>query len=205
MVSKVFLFPLPNTMSLNKVVMPYHIFGPGYRTMVNDAVTNQSPIAVVPFRPDGNYSSHACYAGIPQILHRYEDGRMDISLSGEVRCRLKNCINEAPYLIFSCQEEPEFLKLSSRSQFALECILDAMMAWANKSLPHPEQRAAFKTILGDNEALLNYATLFLINENSVRMAIVEESVGDMRAEMILKALGPKEVSLGPFLPPIKWK
>jgi len=202
--SKVFLFPLHTSLTLRKVALPFHIFEPRYRQMVNDALEQEIPIAVLPI-VDGRYAGRVCYGGVPQLLHRYDDGRMEIAISGDTRCRLGDIIQDQPYLICEYQEETENQNLSERTRFARECIYEGLMSWGEQKIPGPEQLETFKGMLAEPESLLSYGNLFLVEGIEQKMRVVEEPSWERKAEMIFKTLGPKEMSLGPFLPPMKWK
>ena len=204
MKSKVFLFPLKTSLTLRKLALPFHIFEARYRQMVNDALEQQLPIAVLPVF-DGRYQGRACYGGIPQLLHRYDDGRMEIAISGDIRCRLGEVTQDHPYLVCEFEEESEDHKLSERSRFARECIHEGLLSWGEQKIPGEDQLETFKGMIADPESLLSYGNLFLVDDIDQKMRVVEARSWEMKAEMIFKALGPKELSLGPFLPPMKWK
>ncbi|MBY0515915.1 MAG: LON peptidase substrate-binding domain-containing protein [Bacteriovoracaceae bacterium] len=205
MEKQVFLFPLNQTITLPKVVLPYHIFEPRYRAMIHAAVKTKTPVSVLPQRPEGDYVGRVCYAGVPTILRTHDDGRMDISLTGEVRCRLTQFISENPYKVFSYLPEEEDKTLSSKSEFARECIYEALAGWAVKSLVEKDQQQAFRHVINDPETLMNYATLFLVQNENTKLMILEERKWDERARILVKEIGPKEISLGPYMPPIRWK
>lgn len=204
MKSKVFIFPLRSSLTLRKVALPFHIFETRYRQMVNDALEQQLPIAVLPIL-DGRLQGRVCYGGIPQLLHRYDDGRMEIAISGDLRCRLGEVTKDQPYLVCDFEQESEDHRLSERSRFARDCIFEGLMSWGEQKIPGADQLETFKGMIADPEGLLSYGTLFLVEDMEQKMGVVEERSWDLKAEMIFKALGPKEVSLGPFLPPLKWK
>lgn len=204
MESKVFLFPLPGSLTLPKVALPFHIFEPRYRAMINAALEQEIPVAVIP-PLSHNYSGRVCYGGVPQLLQRYEDGRMDIAIAGDVRCRLGEMLKTEPYLVSEYEAEDEDATLSAKSAFARECIHDGLVSWGQVKIPGDDQFEIFKRVIKESESLLSYGTLFLVEEMDQKLKVIEERKWDKRAEMIFKTLGPKEVSLGPFLPPLKWK
>ncbi len=200
----VFLFPLPASLTLPKVALPFHIFEPRYQQMVNDALKHETPIAVLPLI-NGELASRICYAGVPQLLNRHEDGRMEIALTGETRCRLGELVKEQPYLVYEFRVEDENEAFSERTKFARECIYDGLISWGEEKVPSEGQLETFKEVLTDPQSLLSYATMFLVEDINERLKIMEARSWETKAAMIFKTLGPKEMSLGPFLPPMKWK
>src|SRR6187431_2059986 len=100
MENKVFLFPLQNSVLFKKVTLPYHIFEPRFRQMISDSIDFQVPVAVVPYNENDDYRNEICVAGMPHILSTYPDGRMDIYITGAIKCRLTDFESENPYKIY---------------------------------------------------------------------------------------------------------
>ncbi len=98
---KVFLFPLNNSILFKKVTLPYHIFEMRYRQMIKDSIDYQIPIAIVPYNAQNNYQGQVCVAGIPHVLTTYDDGRMDIYITGSVKCKLTQFEEENPYKVYT--------------------------------------------------------------------------------------------------------
>lgn len=200
MESKIFLFPLNNSLLLRKVTLPYHIFEPRYRQMVHDAIKTQTPVGVVPVDVNNNYQGEVCVAGVPQILNTYPDGRMDIYITGSVKCRLTSFDQENPYKVYYYRPLLEVSDLGDRWIMELESLKQFLIKWSTKFLPDPLQQETFAKALQDNETLISYSVLFLIEDLSLKKKVVEASEMSRKVELLMKALGPKEISLGPFLP-----
>src|SRR5690554_1490632 len=92
------LFPLPNSVTLNKVSIPYHIFEPRYIKMVQDCFLNDYLIAVLTPQWNGEYEGRICVAGRPTIIQSYDNGELDIVITGVMKCRLEEKIQTHPYL-----------------------------------------------------------------------------------------------------------
>ncbi len=75
------VFPLYNSISLKKIPLPYHIFESKYVQMVNDSFLTSQRIAVLPPR-GSDLKNRICVAGVPMLLQKYDDGRMDIVITG---------------------------------------------------------------------------------------------------------------------------
>jgi uncharacterized protein len=202
--NKVFLFPLNNSLLFKKVTLPYHIFESRYRRMVKDAIEQQIPIAVVPFNPSNDYEGVICIAGIPHVLSTYADGRMDIYITGAVKCKLTEYDQENPYKIYSYKTLDENLFVDESLELELESLKSFLERWAMHFLPDESQRQNFSNTLDDPEILINYCAVFLLDDVDMKKSVMEAETMKKKIQIILKAVGPKEVSLGPFMPTLRF-
>src|ERR1700690_3121369 len=89
------LFPLPNAVLFPNVFLPLHIFGPGYGTMVAEALEGDRIIGRALLRPgyETNYEGRppvyevGC-AGVITHAQPLADGRYDIVLRGLEKFRI---------------------------------------------------------------------------------------------------------------------
>lgn len=204
MENKVFLFPLTNSVLFKKVTLPYHIFEPRFRQMVKDSLAMQIPIAIVPYHPSNLYRGEICVAGLPHILSTYPDGRMDIYITGSVKCRLTDFESEDPYKIYNYRTLEEDTSIDESFDIELESLKTLLERWAIHFLPDPVQRETFANTLDDAELLVNYCTVFLVDEWNVKKAVMEADSLKEKIKLILQVIGPKEISLGPFMPTLKF-
>lgn len=204
MENKVFLFPLTNSVLFKKVTLPYHIFEPRYRQMVKDSLAMQIPIAIVPYHPSNLYRGEICVAGLPHILSTYPDGRMDIYITGTVKCRLTDFESEDPYKVYYYKTMDEDTSIDESFDIELESLKTLLERWAIHFLPDPIQRETFANTLDDAELLVNYCTVFLVDEWNVKKAVMEAETLKEKIRLILQVIGPKEISLGPFMPTLKF-
>jgi Lon protease-like protein len=201
---KVFLFPLPQSILLKKVTLPLHIFEPRYKLMVKDSLKNEIPMAIVPLHPSGHYEGKVCVAGFPHILNTYSDGRMDIYITGALKCELKEPISEDPYKSYFFRSLMEDMTIDDSCGLELESFRTLLERWALNFLQDSTQRETFKKSLNDPELLVNYCTVFLTEDFFVKKSIMEcESLRE-KIVILMKVLGPKEIFLGPFLPKLKF-
>jgi Lon protease-like protein len=201
---KVFLFPLPQSILLKKVTLPLHIFEPRYKQMVKDSLANEIPMAIVPLHPSGVYEKRVCVAGFPHVLNTYSDGRMDIYITGSIKCELTDPLSEEPYKSYFFRPLMEDMTIDDSCTLELESFRILLERWALNFLQDPTQRETFKKSLNDPELLVNYCAVFLTEDFSMKKSIMEcESLRE-KIEILIKVLGPKEVSLGPFLPKLKF-
>lgn len=204
MENKVFLFPLTNSVLFKKVTLPYHIFEPRFRQMVKDSLAMQIPIAIVPYHPSNLYRGEICVAGLPHILSTYPDGRMDIYITGSVKCRLTEFESEDPYKVYNYRTLEEDTSIDETFDIELESLKTLLERWAIHFLPDPVQRETFANTLDDAELLVNYCTVFLVDEWNVKKAVMEADSLKEKIKLILQVIGPKEISLGPFMPTLKF-
>lgn len=202
--NKVFLFPLNNSILFKKVTLPYHIFESRYRRMVKDAIDHQIPIAVVPFNSENNYEGVICVAGIPHVLTTYADGRMDIYITGSVKCKLTDFDQENPYKIYYYKSLDESLFIDESLEYEMECLRLLLERWAGHFLQDSIQRQNFSNTLDDPEILMNYCAVFLLDDIDLKKEVMEAETMKKKIQIMLKAVGPKEIPLGPFLPTLRF-
>jgi Lon protease-like protein len=202
--NKVFLFPLNNAILFKKVTLPFHIFEDRYKQMVQDSIAMQIPIAVVHYDPLEHYQSEVCVAGMPHILSTYPDGRMDIYITGTVKILLTHFEEESPYKIYSYKTLDENMRDDDSMEIELASLRTLLQRWSIHFLPDPMQREAFTHTLVDPEVLVNYCSVFLVDEMELRRAVMEASSLEQKVRVLMTAIGPKEISLGPFMPTLKF-
>lgn len=202
--NKVFLFPLTNSVLFKKVTLPYHIFEPRYRQMIRDALAMQIPIAIVPYHASNLYRGEICVAGLPHILSTYPDGRMDIYITGTVKCRLTDFESDDPYKVYYYKELEEDMSIDDSFSIELESFKTLLERWALHFLPDPVQRETFSNTLDDAELLVNYCTVFLVDDFSVKKEVMEAESLREKIRILMHVIGPKEVSLGPFMPTLRF-
>lgn len=202
--NKVFLFPLTNSVLFKKVTLPFHIFEPRYREMVKDALNMQIPIAVVPYHPSDQYRGEICVAGFPHILSSYPDGRMDIYITGSIKCKLTDFESEMPYKVYNFQQIDENLTFDDSFSMEMDSLRTLLERWSLHFLPDPGQRESFSHTLSDPELLVNYCSVFLVDDVHVKKDVMEAGSLAEKVKILLHVIGPKEISLGPFLPTLRF-
>ncbi len=204
MENKVFLFPLQNSILFKKVTLPYHIFEARYREMIKDSIDYQIPIAVIPQHELDNYKGEICVAGMPHILSTYPDGRMDIYITGSVKCRLTEFVSEKPYKVFRYRAVDESIDADELYDIELTSLKVMLERWANHFLPDPTQRESFAHTLEDPELLINYCAVFLVDDPAMKRMVMVAGTIEEKIRVLLHVIGPKEISLGPFMPSLKF-
>ena len=90
------IFELPIVLLPGELV-PLHIFEDRYKRMIGHCLEAEEPFGIV-FRDDeGGARRIGCTARVTQVLERFEDGRMNIVVSGEL-----------PFRVLDRFESPEY-------------------------------------------------------------------------------------------------
>ncbi len=89
------IFELPLVLLPGEQV-PLHIFEERYKRMVGESLEQEEPFGIV-LRDDEGARSIGCTARIDDVLERFDDGRMNIVVSGE-----------APFKVLDRFESPEY-------------------------------------------------------------------------------------------------
>jgi Lon protease-like protein len=92
---KIPLFPL-DVVLFPGAPLPLHIFEDRYKEMIGLCLEDQSPFGVVRAQRDG-LAVIGCTARIVRVLHRYEDGRMDILCRGDQRFEIEMLENSRAF------------------------------------------------------------------------------------------------------------
>ncbi len=75
------LFELPVVL-LPGELMPLHIFEERYKRMIGHCLEMEEPFGIVLRDDDGSARRIGCTAEVTEVLERFEDGRMDIVVTG---------------------------------------------------------------------------------------------------------------------------
>ncbi|HLW57212.1 MAG TPA: LON peptidase substrate-binding domain-containing protein [Bacteriovoracaceae bacterium] len=201
----IYLFPVSNAILFKKVSLPFHVFEDRYREMIYDAIDRQIPVGVISFDPYDYYTGKICVAGIPHILSTYPDGKLDIYITGQTKYRLGNLVEEDPYKVFEAKELFEDMDVvDDQLEFEIDILKNLLKRWALHFLPDPLQRESFALSLEDVELLVNFCAVFLVDEVKLRREVMEASSLQQKVKILIYAIGPKEISLGPFMPTLRF-
>src|SRR4051794_35421514 len=89
------LFPLDLVLLPHEVV-PLHIFEERYKLMIGECLDSDSEFGIVWLSDDG-LREIGCSAAVTQVLERFDDGRMNILVTGGRPFRLVRRIEDLPY------------------------------------------------------------------------------------------------------------
>jgi Lon protease-like protein len=89
------LFPLGIVLLPGEVV-PLHIFEERYKTMIGECIDSETPFGII-WLSDDRLHEVGCSAQVTQVLDRFDDGRMNVLVTGERPFRLLRRIDDLPY------------------------------------------------------------------------------------------------------------
>lgn len=198
------LFPLPNLVLFPHIMQPLHIFEQRYRDLLEDAVANDSLIAMAALAPGWEEDYDGCPAMYPMaclgrvVTHcRLEDGTYNVLLLGVKRVRLlQEYLPSVPFRqahVQICEDVYSTCSLSRKRALYHE-LRDALL----RSLPAmPEAREQLDQLLGIETPmgiltdLIGY--MFKLNLRRKQRLLAEVDVYQ-RAELLLSYAaqpGPK--------------
>jgi Lon protease-like protein len=93
---KIPLFPL-DVVLFPGAQLPLHIFEDRYKEMMGICLEHETAFGVVRAQRDG-LAVIGCTARVARVVHRYDDGRMDILCQGERRFEIETLENSRPFL-----------------------------------------------------------------------------------------------------------
>src|SRR5687767_5982011 len=90
------IFELP-VVILPGELLPLHIFEDRYKRMIGHCLESEEPFGIV-FRDDeGTAHRIGCTARVTEVLERFDDGRLNIVVTGEQPFRVLERFEEADY------------------------------------------------------------------------------------------------------------
>lgn len=187
-------------MTLRHVSLPYHIFEERYRKMLEDALVYNIPIAVLPSSLFP-YSGKSVFAGIPKLIHRHEDGRSDIVISGDYRVLIKKTTDQ-DYLVAEVEETSPLKALSKAIDLSL--VREALSAWLEHQDIDLNQKDFFRELITNNQVMLAYATSLLVKPEREKADFLSCESWDEWTKLLIKKIGPNEIELGPYLAKLKF-
>ncbi len=90
------LFELPVVL-LPGEVMPLHIFEERYKRMIGHCLEAEEPFGIVLRDDDGSARRVGCTARVTEVLETFDDGRMDIVVTGEEPFRVLERFDGSEY------------------------------------------------------------------------------------------------------------
>src|SRR4051794_18464661 len=113
--------------------LPLHIFEERYRELMADVIPQNQEFGIVLAKERGIVNI-GCTATVQKVLHRYEDGRLDIVVAGRRRFEIESLDEEKSYLraeieFFDDEEEEEMEaspELKNKAMVAFRRLLAAV-------------------------------------------------------------------------------
>ncbi|MEX0798316.1 MAG: LON peptidase substrate-binding domain-containing protein, partial [Bacteriovoracaceae bacterium] len=185
--------------TLKKIPLPYHIFEQKYIAMINDSFLTNQRVTVLPPR-GSDFKNRIGVAGIPMLLQKYEDGRMDVVITGVEKVRLVEKAQSIPYMQYRYEKVFENEKVTLREDISL--LRELLWSEISKQ-PHFEtQKSQLRKILQDPESIINYTILLMVKNIQEREKLMVINSFDAKVKLLIDILAPKRYDLSPFLHPI---
>lgn len=175
------LFPL-GVVLLPRTHLPLHIFEERYKEMIGECIRNRSEFGIVLAAEKGIVAT-GCTAVVEKIIHKYDDGRMDIVVVGVRRFEIESLDTERAYLrgtvrFFNDEEsEPVPAELKAKALQAYRLLTETgteqpppppelddpqLSFQLAQAIPDPEFRQILLTMRSERERLrqlIEYAPL----------------------------------------------
>jgi Lon protease-like protein len=90
------IFELPVAI-LPGELLPLHIFEERYKRMIGHCVEAEEPFGIVFRDDDGSARRIGCTARVTEVLESFDDGRMDIVVTGELPFRVLDRFEDSEY------------------------------------------------------------------------------------------------------------
>src|SRR6478672_7985967 len=90
------IFELP-VVILPGELLPLHIFEERYKRMIGHCLETEEPFGIVFRDDDGSARRIGCTARVTEVLERFDDGRMNVVVSGEHPFRVLDRYEETEY------------------------------------------------------------------------------------------------------------
>ncbi len=129
---------------------------------------------------------------------------MDIYITGAVKCKLTDFDQENPYKVYHYKPLDENLFIDETLEYEIESLRNLLERWAHHFLQDQSQRQNFSSTLDDPEILINYCAVFLLDDIEQKKHVMEAETMRKKVQIMMKAVGPKEITLGPFLPTLRF-
>jgi Lon protease-like protein len=90
------IFELPAVI-LPGELMPLHIFEERYKRMIGHCLESEEPFGIVFRDDDGSARRIGCMARVTQVIERFDDGRLNVVVTGELPFRVLDRFEASDY------------------------------------------------------------------------------------------------------------
>jgi uncharacterized protein len=203
--SRLPIFPLPQTTLFPGALMPLHVFEPRYRELTRDVLADNQLMAVARLKPgfEANYEGRPPVfevCGVGRVIEHKErpDGRFDLTLSGVARVRI---VSEHPPDRLYRAVRAELL-LDTPAEPALVVALEAQITTLWRALgPHlPEGVRDLRELTRDAADAGVYADRLaatLVGDPDVSQALLTETDPTERLRILVERLQELADTLAP--------
>jgi len=178
------LFELPVVL-LPGEVMPLHIFEERYKRMIDHCLEAEEPFGVVLRDEDGSARRIGCTARVTEVLERFDDGRLDIVVTGEEPFRVLERFDGAEYPAGEIEAVPRSAGSGSSDQDAAEAAREAFadlvrrVSGSDPDIDGWEQGDAYAIAARVELSVLTKQRLLELRSEGERMKILGEALRDL--------------------------
>ncbi len=177
------ILPLPEMVFFPNTSIPMLIVEPAYIKMIKDCLMTDQSIGIAlaePVHSDSNTSSkyspqRVATMGKPILLEENEDGSLKVLIRGESRIELLKVEQNIPYLIYQVRELPD-IKDGGQFHFdapKIERLKDILFQWLDDTVHDSVERDAFIQSLESLHYIVDYLSMFLVQDRSMRQLLLE--------------------------------
>lgn len=179
------LLILPNLVFFPHTTLPLYIVDKSTSQMIRDVSKNAGYVAIAMAEPmvnAGHVDSAPFYAprticgyGSPVILEEGLEGTLKIIIRGVGRARLIKPVSQVPYPVYSAQKIEDTTKEFIYCHDRLERLRDILFNWLDETIVDSKERESFKLGLRTIHQVVDYVSLFLIQDREIRQILLENT------------------------------
>ncbi len=168
------LFELP-LVALPGERVPLHIFEERYRRMFADCRGEGSPLAIL-LRTDAGPSSIGCAVEITEILEEFDDGRLNVIVTGRDRLRIVDRHDGDDYPLASVEPLPESDPADADPGPALAAFERLLEAAGSPPEQGPAMRSAFEIAARVELPIATKQALLECDSEAIRLETLREAL-----------------------------
>lgn len=177
------VLPIPNVVFYPNTALPLLVVEPIYRRMIQDCVEQNMNLAISLAEAvglntrDARWVPHKiCSMGKPIILDELPDGSLKVLVRGISRVRLKDIKQNIPYMIFDAEVIHDTgLVEASVGPHRIERLTEILDDWIHHFIPDSLERESFYNNLRGTKDIVDYVSMFLIQDRELRQLILENN------------------------------
>ena len=186
---KVPLFILPNVVFFPSTSLPLYIAKQKYESLIQSAIQHGQFVGVSLQKDDSyfeGFQGHEIFGvGRPIIVERIPNGIQKILLKGFHRVRLLGINKTEPFYEATTEVLPDQAPKNPH-----ECHNEAqkmryvLQEWIDKTISSTKDRQQFSQTINDKYSVIDYICTFLIADEKVRQALLENTSLESRIEIL---------------------
>lgn len=202
------ILPLPNLVFFPNTVIPMLIVEPSYVNMIKDClITDQcigismaEPIEDIP-GPTRYTPSRVATMGKPVLLEENDDGSIKIIVRGEERVELLSVEQNIPYLIYKAKVIPDIRDGGTISFETpqISRLKEILSCWVDETIDDSLERESFYDSLETLHHIIDYLSMFMIQDRLMRQIILENRSLQERIQMLSSLLKGEQPECEDFL------